>query len=78
MHVAGRVLRQPAPPIEVADTVGAGDASIGGLLYSLMSQPDADWGAHLRFAVATGAAACLQAGAVPPSLPSVEKLLEEM
>lgn len=78
MHVAGRVLRQPSPAIEVADTVGAGDASIGGLLYSLMSQPNADWSTHLRFAVATGAAACLEAGAVPPPLVSVERLLEQM
>jgi len=78
MHVAGRVLRQPSPAIEVADAVGAGDASVGGLLYSLMSQPDADWGTHLRFAVATGAAACLEAGAVTPPLLSVKKLLKQI
>jgi fructokinase len=78
MHVASGVLRQAPPEIDVVDTVGAGDASIGGLLYSLMTWPDAGWDAHLRFAVATGTAACLQAGAVPPGLPSVTGLLQKM
>lgn len=62
------------PRIEVVDSVGAGDASIGGLLYSLMSAPERDGGAHLRFAVAAGAGACLGAGAAPPSLALVEQL----
>lgn len=78
MHVAGRVLRQSSPAIEVADTVGAGDASVGGLLYSLMTDPAAEWDLHLRFAVATGTAACLESGAVPPTLASVQKLLTRM
>ncbi len=66
---------QAAPPqIEVVDSVGAGDASIGGLLYSLMYRPDADWGEHLRFAVAAGAGACLAAGGSPPSVALVESL----
>ncbi|WP_308417310.1 carbohydrate kinase family protein [Chitinimonas koreensis] len=62
------------PAIEVVDTVGAGDASIGGLIYSLMRRPDAAPAEHLRFAVAAGAAACLAAGATPPSLPAVTRL----
>ena len=78
MHVASNILRQAPPPIEVVDTVGAGDASVGGLLYSLMTWPDADWKAHLKFAVATGTAACLQSGAVPPCLPAVTGLLKAM
>jgi fructokinase len=70
---------QAAPPaIEVVDSVGAGDASIGGLLYSLMYRPDADGGQHLRFAVAAGAGACLAAGGSPPSVPLVESLLERI
>jgi fructokinase len=78
LHLPGTVFTQPPPPIEVVDTVGAGDASIGGLLYSLMTAPDAGWAAHLRFSVATGAAACLQAGATPPTLALVERVLTAM
>ncbi|WP_425251746.1 PfkB family carbohydrate kinase [Janthinobacterium sp. NFX145] len=53
---------QAAPPvIEVVDSVGAGDASIGGWLSSLMSRPEADGGQHLRFAV--GAIGGIVAGA---------------
>lgn len=64
-----------SPAIDVADTVGAGDASIGGLLFSLMQHPQRDWGCHLRFAVCAGAAACLTAGATPPALSTIEDLL---
>ena len=64
------------PPVSVLDTVGAGDASIGGLLYSLMAQPARDYGQHLRFAVAAGAAACTAAGATPPALALVERLFD--
>lgn len=68
---------QAAPPkIEVVDSVGAGDASIGGLLYSLMYRPEVDGGEHLRFAVAAGAGACLAAGGSPPSIELVESLAE--
>ncbi|GAB3242274.1 carbohydrate kinase family protein [Chitinimonas naiadis] len=62
------------PKIEVVDTVGAGDASIGGLLFSLLQWPERDGGEHLRFSVASGAAACLAAGATPPTLAGVETL----
>lgn len=65
----------PAPPVSVADTVGAGDASIGALLYSYMEREGCDPGEHLRFAVAAGAAACEAAGASPPGLGAVERLL---
>lgn len=62
------------PVIEVADTVGAGDASIGGLLYSLMAR-HGGWPEHLKFALAAGAAACRHSGAHSPSLDEVEELL---
>ena len=78
LHLAGKVLTQRPPAIDVVDTVGAGDASIGGLLYSLMSAPDAGWDAHLRFSVAAGAAACLRAGAAPPPRELVEQVLQRM
>lgn len=78
LHVGEDVLTQRSPVIEVVDTVGAGDASIGGLLYSLMSAPDAGWAEHLRFSVASGAAACLRAGAAPPTLQLVRDVLAQM
>jgi fructokinase len=63
------------PRVEVADTVGAGDASIGGLLYSLMTAPQRGWPEHLAFALAAGAAACRHSGAHSPSLDEVVALL---
>jgi fructokinase len=58
--------------------VGAGDASIGGLLYSCMINPDAGWAEHLRFSVASGAAACLHAGAAPPTAQLVKQVVALM
>jgi fructokinase len=78
LHLPDGIVTQRPPPMEVVDTVGAGDASIGGLLYSLMTEREAGWTAHLRFSVATGAAACLQAGATPPPLALVERVLMAM
>ncbi len=67
--------RASPPPIQLADTVGAGDASIGALLFSLLQRVDDDAG-HLRFAVAAGAAACQHSGATPPVLAAVERLYD--
>ena len=78
LHAQGQRFRQPSPRIEIVDTVGAGDASVGGMLYSLMQRPDADWPTHLRYAVATGAAACLQPGATPPTLSAVKAVLAKL
>jgi fructokinase len=69
--------RAAPPPISVVDTVGAGDASIGALLYSLMTWPQKDGSEHLRFAVSAGAAACTGAGAAPPSLQLIEGLMRQ-
>jgi fructokinase len=65
------------PPIKVVDSVGAGDASIAGLLYSLMFRAATHDGDHLRFAVAAGAGACLAAGAAAPDLALIERLFHE-
>jgi fructokinase len=78
LHAGAQKLHQASPPAHIVDSVGAGDASIGGLLFSLMSHPEADWSAHLRFAVAAGTAACLQAGAAPPTPAAVESVLARM
>jgi len=73
-HTNGGAWRASAPAITVADTVGAGDASIAALLFSLMEQPDADGVEHLRYAVAAGAAACTRPGAAPPTVRQVAAL----
>jgi fructokinase len=65
-----------APAVDVVDTVGAGDASIGALLYSLMTWPERAGGSHLRVAVAAGTAACQAAGAQPPALDAVLALAD--
>jgi fructokinase len=74
LYVGDEVYRATPPQVQVADTVGAGDASIGGLLYSLMTR-EGGWPGHLRFALAAGAAACRFSGAHSPTLEEVEDLL---
>ncbi|MQR01454.1 carbohydrate kinase family protein [Glaciimonas soli] len=70
------------PAIDIVDTVGAGDAGIAGLIYALIqeaqqsSSTNIDWHAHLRFSVACGSAACLNAGPKPPQLEQVLALLD--
>jgi fructokinase len=73
---AEREIFQPAFPIEVADTVGAGDASMGGWMYSLLTQPQAPPEAHLAFAAATAAVVCQHHGAYAPLQAEVLALLE--
>jgi fructokinase len=75
LHVGDQTYSARPPSVEVADTVGAGDASIGGLLYSLMAR-HGEWSEHLKFALAAGAAACRHSGAHSPTLEEVEALLK--
>ncbi|MDN3919916.1 carbohydrate kinase family protein [Roseateles violae] len=63
-----------APPVQVLDTVGAGDAAVAGLLYSLMRQREAAPARHLAWAVAAGTAACTVAGAGSAPRALVERL----
>ncbi len=72
-----RIVEAAPPRVEVADTVGAGDASIGGLLFSLMTAPQRTWAEHLAFSLAAGAAACRHAGAHSPTLDEVVALLND-
>jgi fructokinase len=76
LHIGDDAWHLPAPKIEVVDTVGAGDASIAALAWSMMHRADAAPLQHLRFSVAAGAAACLAPGASPPSLAAIEALLD--
>jgi len=74
--IDGSSVTEAKPPrVEVVDTVGAGDASIGGLLFSLMSAPQRASAEHLEFALAAGAAACRHTGAHAPTLDEVVALL---
>jgi fructokinase len=78
LHWQDAAWDMPAPVITPVDTVGAGDASIAALAWSILNAPTRDGLAHLRFAVAAGAAACLAAGATPPTLDGIERLMAGM
>ncbi|HTI18527.1 MAG TPA: carbohydrate kinase, partial [Trinickia sp.] len=71
----GRTIEAVPPRVEVVDTVGAGDASVAGLLFSLMRRPQYGWFEHVSFALAAGAAACRYPGAHSPSVEEVTALL---
>jgi fructokinase len=71
----GHTFEARPPRVEVVDTVGAGDASIGGLLFSFMQSPQRGYAEHLAFALAAGAAACRHSGAHSPTLDEVVSLL---
>jgi fructokinase len=74
----GQTIEATPPRVEVADTVGAGDASIAGLLFSLMRRPQCGWSEHVSFALAAGAAACRYPGAHSPTLEEVTALLRSV
>jgi fructokinase len=67
-----------APKVAVVDSVGAGDASVAGLLHSLARHPSRALQAHLHAALAAGSAACLQAGATPPLPADMRRLFERL
>ncbi|AJC21390.1 carbohydrate kinase family protein [Pandoraea pulmonicola] len=71
----GTTLDQPAYKVEVADTVGAGDAAIGGWLASLSREPHAAVVEHLRRAAAAAALACTRTGAHAPRWDEVQALI---
>lgn len=74
LHVGASQWTMAAPKVEVVDSVGAGDASIAALVFSMLRDGAADPSQHLRMAIAAGAAACLTAGATPPALDVVERI----
>lgn len=67
-----------APAVKVVDTVGAGDASVAGLLHSLARHPERPLQSHLHAALAAGSAACLQAGATPPPPTAMLQLFHQL
>lgn len=78
----GRRVHVPAPKVEVADTIGAGDAAMGALLTRLASRGVSgvcdELEETLRFTVAVAALACTEAGAHAPSAREVEEYLADM
>ncbi|HEY4025100.1 MAG TPA: carbohydrate kinase [Candidatus Dormibacteraeota bacterium] len=82
-YTASEVVERPAPAVEVVDTVGAGDAFMGGLLAALhrRSLLDRDRLGRLThqevadclgYAGRTAALTCARPGAQPPSRAEVE------
>ncbi|HEV6964447.1 carbohydrate kinase [Roseateles sp.] len=67
-----------APQVNVVDTVGAGDATVAGLLHSLTRHADRPLQAHLHAALAAGSAACLQSGATPPQRQATKRLFDAL
>jgi len=75
LFAEGREVSQPAFSIRVVDTVGAGDASMGGWMASLLGAPEAPLETHVAFAAATAAVVCQHDGAYAPTHAEVEALL---
>ena len=71
----GREFHQPAFPVRLVDTVGAGDASMGGWMASMLTRPKAPPEAHVAFAAATAAVVCQHHGAYAPTHEEVQALL---
>jgi fructokinase len=82
LPAAGGEVHRPAPPVEVVDTVGAGDAFAAGLLGALADRgalgrpsPDlagVDLATVLNRACLVAALTCARAGANPPTRAEVE------
>ncbi len=70
-----REVVQPAIPVAVIDTVGCGDASMGGWIHSLVTRLAAPLEAHAAFAAATAAVACQHHGAYAPLYGEVAALV---
>jgi len=75
MLAGDRFIRQPAFPVEVIDTTGAGDVFRAGFIYALL-RGDSPEGI-LRFACAAAAVSCTRRGAIAsvPDLDAVNALL---
>lgn len=69
----GNEYNAPAYSIEPVDTTGAGDCFLGGLLYAYF-QEEMNKTEALKFANASAAVKCLQAG--PRSRADVKKIFE--
>jgi fructokinase len=75
LHAPHATLVQPALRVNVADTIGCGDASMAGWMASLLTAPHAPPQVHAAYAAASAAVAAQHAGAYPPCRAEVEALL---
>ena len=71
------VVEQAAFTVFVEDTVGCGDAAMGGWMASLLLHPTANNAAHLQVSAATAALAATRTGPYPPSAEEVDALLTQ-
>ena len=81
----GERLVQPAPTIDVVDTVGAGDSFMSGLLAAMADSgalgagatvpSETEIGRWLVFAIAAAAITCTRQGAQPPTRVELDKVL---
>lgn len=74
LHTADGQHEQPAFAVDVADTVGAGDACMAGWLASGLLGISG-LGERLRFSAACASASCRHAGAHAPTLTEIQTLL---
>lgn len=75
LHTPDSQHEQPAIPVDVADTVGAGDACMGGWLAADVLGIT-DLMDRLRFSAACASISCRHAGAHAPALAEVKDLLD--
>ncbi len=86
---AREALKVPAPPVQVVDTVGAGDTFTGALLVALLAEAgpggdvlplalaDTAWRKVLSQAAAAAALNCTRAGANPPTATELARFMAE-
>lgn len=74
LYQDGKRTDLPTYPVQVVDTVGAGDALCAGMLVSATDQPGAAWTEHLALGLHAAAAACARAGAYAPTREDLEAL----
>ena len=76
MLAGDRFIRQPAFPVDVIDTTGAGDVFRAGFIYAVL-RGDTPEG-MLRFGCAAAAVSCTRRGAIAsvPTLAEVNALLD--
>ncbi len=68
------VVEQPAFRVNVADTVGCGDAAMGGWIAAVLAEPQPDLVAQARVAAAAAAVSASHAGAYAPLRQELEGL----
>jgi len=69
------VVTQAIYPVTVIDTVGCGDAAMGGWMASVLRQPEAPVATHLQHAAASAALSAARAGAYAATWEEVKTLI---